>query len=63
MRTKDEEALRISKMRELADWYRGFAERAGSSVIWESRILMADTLVNEADLLEQDHIRSNKRPV
>lgn len=53
--------LEPQKMRELASWYRKFAERAGSAVIWESRLLMADALEKEADLLEQDHARNNKR--
>ena len=53
--------LETQKMRELASWYRRFAERAGSSVIWESRLLMADALEKEADLLEQDHARNNKQ--
>ena len=53
--------LEPQKMRELAAWYRRFAERAGSSIIWESRLLMADALEKEADLLEQDHAPNNKR--
>ena len=40
------------KLRRLATWYREFAERAGSSLIWESRLLMADALEKEADILE-----------
>jgi hypothetical protein len=30
------------KLRELAAWYREFAERAGSPAIWESRLRMAE---------------------
>jgi hypothetical protein len=30
------------KLRELARWYRGFAERAGSTTIWAARLRMAD---------------------
>jgi len=41
------------KLRELASWYREFAERAGSAVIWETRLRMAEDLENEANLLEQ----------
>ena len=52
--------LEPEKMRELAAWYRRFAERAGSSVIWESRLQMADALEKEANLLEQDHARNNE---
>ena len=29
-------------LRELAAWYREFAERAGSTVIWEARLRMAE---------------------
>jgi len=36
------------KLRELAAWYREFAERAGNQSIWESRLLLAD-LQQEAD--------------
>ena len=41
---KEGSALESQRMRELAGWYRRFAERAGSSVIWESWLLMADAL-------------------
>jgi hypothetical protein len=37
------------KLRELAAWYRDFAERTGSAVIWESRLRMAEDLNREAD--------------
>ena len=40
------------KLRELAAWYREFAERAGSSAISESRLQIAEELEEEADLLE-----------
>jgi hypothetical protein len=55
MRTKIRgSTFEAQKLRELAGWYRGFAERARSSVISESRLLMAADLEKEADLLEQD---------
>jgi hypothetical protein len=38
-------------LRELANWYREFAERAGSTTIWEARLHMADDLDREADKL------------
>jgi hypothetical protein len=41
------------KLRELASWYREYAERAGSTVIWETRLRMAEDLEKEANLLEQ----------
>jgi hypothetical protein len=37
-----------ARLRELASWYREFAERAGSPVIWEGRLRMADDLDKEA---------------
>jgi len=41
------------KLRELAIWYRKFAERAGSPAIWEARLLTAEELEREADRLEE----------
>jgi hypothetical protein len=38
-----------AELRILAAWYRKFAEQAGNPVIWESRLLMADSLEAEAD--------------
>ena len=45
-------ALDADKLRELASWYREFAERAASSVR-EARLRFAEDLEKEADLLEQ----------
>jgi len=42
------------KLRELASWYREFAERAGSTTIWEARLHMAEDLELEADKLASD---------
>ena len=41
------------KLRELASWYRAFAERAGSPAIWEARLRTAEGLEAEADLVER----------
>jgi len=41
------------KLRELAAWYREFAERAGNPSIWESRLLLAEDLQQEADSLDR----------
>jgi hypothetical protein len=41
------------KLRKLASWYREFAERAGSPVIWEGRLRMAGDLEAEADRMER----------
>ena len=40
------------KLRELAAWYRDYAERAGNSAIWEARLRTADELEAEASQLE-----------
>ena len=49
-----EESLNAqSTLRELAGWYRNFAERAGSPAIWEARLHMAEDLEAEAEQIEQ----------
>jgi hypothetical protein len=51
---KDETGtLDAHKLRELAAWYREFAEKTGNPSIWESRLRMAEDLEQEADLLER----------
>ena len=40
------------RLRELAAWYREFAERAGDPAIWETRLRMAKDLEAEARRLE-----------
>lgn len=42
-----------AKLKELASWYREFAERAGNPVIWEARLRTADDLDEEAERIEQ----------
>jgi hypothetical protein len=44
--------LGAEKLRELASWYREFAQRAGSATIWEARLRMAEELEQEADRME-----------
>jgi len=41
-----------SKLRELASWYREFAERTGNSTIWEARLITAEDLGAEADRVD-----------
>ena len=41
------------KLRELAAWYREFAEKTENPAIWESRLRMAEDLEHEAALLER----------
>ena len=50
------------KLRELAAWYREYAERAGSPWIWDARLRTADKLEKEAALLEKRVIQI-KEPV
>jgi hypothetical protein len=40
------------KLRELAAWYREYAERAGNSAIWDARLRTAEKLEEEANSLE-----------
>ncbi len=42
-----------SRLRELASWYRDFAERTANPVIWEARLHTAEDLEAEADLLDR----------
>jgi hypothetical protein len=48
------------KLRELACWYREFAERAGNPVIWEARLHTAADLDSEAERIEQE-VRTSLR--
>jgi len=53
------------RLRELADWYRAFAERAGNPTIWEARLRTAAELEREADGLEEEPARrrGKDRPI
>jgi hypothetical protein len=39
----------VQKLRELAAWYREFADRAGNAAIWDLRLRMAEDLEAKAD--------------
>ena len=41
------------KLRELASWYRKFAERTGNPTIWEGRLRVAEDLDGEAERIER----------
>jgi hypothetical protein len=41
------------KLRELAAWYREFAEKTDNVMIWEARLRMAEDLEQEAARLEK----------
>jgi hypothetical protein len=43
------------KLRDLAAWYREYAERAGNSAIWDARLRTAEELEKEADSIERRH--------
>jgi hypothetical protein len=40
------------QLRELAAWYRKFADKAGASAIWEQRLMTAEALEREADEID-----------
>ena len=42
-----------SKLRELASWYRDFAERTVNPMIWEARLHTAEDLEAEADRIDE----------
>jgi hypothetical protein len=44
------------KLRELAAWYREFAEKTGNPAIWEARLRMAEDLEREAADLEKGQV-------
>jgi hypothetical protein len=52
---------RPHKMRELAAWYRGFAERTANTAIWDSRLRMAEDLELEAQRGERAHRQKRER--
>lgn len=41
------------KLRELASWYREYAERTGNPTIWDARIRTAEDLEAEAQRIER----------
>jgi hypothetical protein len=45
------------KLRDLASWYREFAERAENPAIWDARLRTAEDLEREAGNLEHQHER------
>jgi hypothetical protein len=52
---------RPRKLRELAAWYREFAERTANTDIWDSRLRMAEDLELEAQRVERAHGQSRER--
>ena len=50
------------RLRQLAAWYRDFAERAGNPAIWEARLMTAKRLDQEADRLEARSVSDSNAP-
>lgn len=53
------------RLRELATWYREFADKAGAPAIWERRLTTAEDLEREADAIDnrmQPHEGAIGRP-
>ena len=53
MTKSDTRTSEPDKLRELACWYREFAERTGNPAIWEARLRTAEDLEAEAVRLER----------
>jgi hypothetical protein len=51
------------KLRELASWYREFAERAGNPMIWEGRLRLAEDLDREAERIERTLAANSVEPL
>jgi hypothetical protein len=49
------------RLREIATWYREFAERAGNPAIWEARLRTAAELEKEAARLETASVPPRRR--
>lgn len=59
--TEPEQALNGDQtLRQLAAWYREFAEKAGDPGIWDARLRMADDLDAEADRIDRGHRSSDR---
>ena len=43
----------LRRLRELAIWYREFAEKAGSPTIWDARLRMAENIDQEIAKIER----------
>jgi hypothetical protein len=50
------------RLRELAHWYREFADRTGNPTIWESRLKTAEKLEHEANRLQEEAARQQNTP-
>ncbi len=51
--TAPTQSVEAQRLRDLAAWYRQFAERAGNPAIWEARLHTAEDLEKTATALEK----------
>jgi hypothetical protein len=59
--SRAEQALDAPRtLRELAVWYRSFAERAGDLALWEARLRMAEDLDSEAGASNREVVRLDR---
>jgi len=49
------------RLRDLAAWYREFAERTDNPAIWDARVRTAEDLEREANALETRHLNGLER--
>jgi hypothetical protein len=49
------------RLRDLATWYREFAERTENPAIWDARLRTAEDLEREAEALESRFWREQRR--
>ena len=49
------------RLRDLATWYREFAERTENPAIWHARLRTAEDLEREANALESQHLPRSER--
>lgn len=49
------------RLRDLATWYREFAERTENPAIWDARLRTAEDLEREASALECRHLHAPER--
>ena len=50
------------RLRELADWYRAFAERTANPTIWDARLRTAEDLEAEAARVERSEAATASDP-
>jgi len=51
----------VKRLRELAHWYRAFAERTANTAIWDARLRTAEDLEAEAERIEEQHLVEDEK--